>query len=146
MFVDNPVTGVGINNFGRAFAAYRPPGYVGAIAPHSIFIQVLSELGIVGLGVLLALLFLILKRNADTRRIIAQAGGRHRWITESAHGLDLALIAYVVGGIFLTALYFPHLFILSGFTLSLNAIAKDIAVKEENAVGEVQAPAEAGVR
>jgi len=127
MIRDHPLTGVGLGNFPTAYGhKYRSPDMVyGATAPHNIYIQATSELGIGGLVVVLGVIVLLLRRNAQTRRMYRDAGLDERWIWHFSHALDVSLIGYAVGGFFLTVLYYPHLFMIIALTISLHHIARD---------------------
>jgi O-antigen ligase len=123
MFEDHPILGVGTGNFPQAYAtSYANLSILGPPAPHSVYIQVLAESGLVGTVSLLALLVLLLRLNARTRR---QALGSDPAVRRSfeyclALGLDLALVGYLVSGAFLTVLYYPHLWILLGLSVAAN--------------------------
>ena len=136
MFGDNPLLGVGINNFSTNYAArYHPPDEVGiAWAPHNIFIQALSELGVLGfLSLLMAMVF-VFQRNHETRRFCLQNNLKSDWIARFAHALDLSLIGYMVSGFFLTVLYYPHLYIIMTLAISLNQIARKHVIAEKNLI------------
>jgi hypothetical protein len=90
-------------------------------------VQAGAELGLGGLVVLVGLIVLVFRRNYQTRKIFVEAGLEDPWILCFAHGLDLSLIGYVVGGFFLTVLYYPHLFIISSLTFALHHITRDMA-------------------
>jgi len=131
MVSDHPLTGVGLENFGHAFNAEYRPAYMvgGASAPHNIFVQAGAELGPGGLVALVGLIVLVFRRNYQTRKILDQAGIEDRWILCFSHGLDLSLAGYIVGGFFLTVLYYPHLFIVSSLSFALHHITKEMASK-----------------
>ncbi len=135
---DNPLTGVGIGNFGAAYlSGYRPAEVQGgAIAPHSIFIEAISEMGIGGLVVLLGVLIALHRRNVRTRSIYRRADLDEPWLLNFSHALDLSLLGYAVGGAFLTVLYYPHIFMLIALTVSLHHIVRKKAkAKELQAMG-----------
>ncbi len=128
MFVDNPILGVGMNNFSSSWLSkYRPANTGGASVPHNIFIQAMSELGIGGLLVVIAILYLAFRRNRETRKICREARLEEPWIMNFAYALDMSMLSFVVGGMFLTVLYFPHLYVVLGLTIALNQIAKSSA-------------------
>ncbi len=126
MVADHPFFGVGLDNFRVNYeTSYRRPGVEsGATVVHNIFLQAATELGIGGLMVLIAVLLLVLRRNRETRKIYRQAKLNEVWIYNFAYALDLALIGFAAGGMFLTVLYYPHLFMIIPLAVSLNQIAK----------------------
>lgn len=136
MFAKHPILGVGINNFAVVFdARYRTSRYVGASAPHSIYIQALTELGLAGLVVVVATMLLLLRRNWQTRKLCEESGLEDQSIVNFSHALDLSIIGYAIGGAFLTVLYYPHLYIMAGFALALNHIARRKALSSPEPAG-----------
>jgi O-antigen ligase len=69
MFKDQPLIGVGINNFFNNFPDYIPYELIGkrgvrleGTDPHNFYIGVLCELGIVGFSILMLFIFFLFKR------------------------------------------------------------------------------------
>lgn len=131
MFSDHPILGVGINNFSPNWISRYRPGHVagGASVPHSIFIEAISELGLGGLLVILAIMYLSFKRNRETRRICREARLEEPWILNFSYALDMSMLSFIVGGVFLTVLYFPHLYVILGLTIALNHVARSSAAE-----------------
>ncbi len=136
MSADSPLLGVGINNFGTNYAShYHAPDEAGfAWAPHNIFIQAVSELGVLGLFSLLMAMFLVFQRNRSTRRLSSENNLTDAWIARFANALDLSLIGYMVSGFFLTVLYYPHLYIIMTLSISLNQIARKQVMTQKNLI------------
>lgn len=124
MFRDNPIVGVGPRNFYVSYTRQyvRSEANPSPWAPHSIYLQALSELGLMGSVSLLALCVLLLRLNARTRNHLLVSGlvGRRSFEYCLAVGLDLALVGFLVSGAFLTVLYYPHLWILLGLSAGLH--------------------------
>ena len=59
------------------------------------------------------------------------------WYTNIAKGLDLALLAYLVTGFFVTVFYYPYFWINLGMTVSLNNVVK-IEAKDLTDYGDDQ--------
>jgi probable O-glycosylation ligase (exosortase A-associated) len=133
MSADSPLLGVGINNFGTNYASrYHAPDEEGiAWAPHNIFVQAVSELGVLGLFSLLTVMFLVFQRNRLTRRLSSENNLKDAWIAHFANALDLSLMGYIVSGFFLTVLYYPHLYVIMTLSISLNQIARKQVVAEK---------------
>lgn len=136
MFADHPLLGVGINNFNTNYARnYHATGEQGIPwAPHNIFVQAGSELGVLGLSSLLLTIFLVFRRNHETRRLYRQNSLKNSWIADFPHALDLSLIGYIVSGSFLTVLYYPHLYIIMTLAISLNQIARKQVMAEKKLI------------
>jgi putative inorganic carbon (hco3(-)) transporter len=130
MFEHNPVLGVGPGNFVDANPLHR--------AAHSVYIQVLSESGLVGTISFVAILVLFFRLNARTRKLALQAGGAGRRSFEYclAFGLDLGMAGYLSSGAFLSVLYYPHLWILLGLSVALNKCCLN-RPREQQAVEKV---------
>ena len=116
MFEDNPVFGVGPGNF----AEVNPTHFVS----HSLYIQVLAESGLVGTLSLAAIVVIFLRLNARTRKraLTSSAAGRRSFEYCLAFGLDLALVGYLTSGVFLSVLYYPHLWVLLGLSVAVNRL------------------------
>jgi probable O-glycosylation ligase (exosortase A-associated) len=122
MFKDHPLVGVGPGNFAPHYRDryYGADPFPRAWAPHSIYIQAFAELGLAGGGPLLVLWLLALRLNGRTRKLLRESGVDHRsFESRLALGLELALVAYLVSGAFLTVLYYPHLWFLLGLSAGL---------------------------
>jgi putative inorganic carbon (HCO3(-)) transporter len=129
MLIQNPLLGVGVNNFGIDYANnYAGGDREHAWAPHNLFIQMSSELGFPGIICLGIIIFMLFKRNKETRRLMNQNVIDNIWFNNFATALDLSLIGYMVSGSFLAVLYYPHLFIIMALVISLNQIAKKQAL------------------
>jgi len=123
MFRDHPLLGVGPGNFPSSYSEkYAGPGEDPAgWVPHSIYIQALSELGLVGTIPVLLLMVLCFRLNAATRKRSPPIDGKRRGFDFSlALGLDLALVGYMVSGAFLAVLYYPHLWVILGLSMGLH--------------------------
>lgn len=123
MFTSHPILGVGPGNFPSVYYSQYPKLDASNVitAPHNIFIQASSELGLMGTLPLLAMMLFLFRLNARTRKMLRTTGeaGRQRLEYRLATALDLALIAYVVSGSFLTVLYYPHLWVLLGMSVGV---------------------------
>ncbi len=133
MFEDNPVLGVGPGNF-RPQYAYKyglkePDGT--AWAPHSIYIQALSELGLAGSLAFLTMAALLFRINSRTReQLLANGFSKDSFEYCLTTGLDLGLVGYLVSGAFLTVLYYPHFWILLGLAAGLNRASARLPARE----------------
>jgi putative inorganic carbon (HCO3(-)) transporter len=127
MFSDHPIFGVGPANFGQEYATrYAGPGEDPETwVPHSIYIQALSELGLVGTIPLLLLIVSYFRLNARTLKNYRARGkeGQQALGQYMARGLNLAMVGYLLSGAFLAVLYYPHLWILSGLSVGLNTVS-----------------------
>lgn len=128
MFADHPIMGVGQGNYPWTVMNYEPPERfrdksIGGRAAHSIYFTILPELGLVGVVVFLLLLVPTWRQlSALLSRLRAEerddpAGRR---MTALVNALQGALLGYLVSGLFLSVLYYPHLWLL--LSLSVAAV------------------------
>jgi len=119
MAADNPILGVGVGHFPVKFGKeYRPEGYGSSDIPwltaHSSYFLILGELGIPGITFLLAIIVVNFMAGERTLREI----NRHRMKSNvDCRGLVIALnaslVGFAVGGAFLSAVYYPHIYFLA---------------------------------
>jgi putative inorganic carbon (hco3(-)) transporter len=127
MFQAHPILGVGPGNFALTYWEYnqRPDPNTRQTywAPHSIYVQALSEVGLAGSVPLLLVLLFVARLNARTRRHILtlQPNNRQSFEYRLSLGLNLALVGYLVSGAFLTVLFYPHLWFILGLSVALHA-------------------------
>jgi putative inorganic carbon (HCO3(-)) transporter len=116
---ENPVHGIGYNNW----SPYMQAHYGSPLLPHNIFIQAGAELGYTGLLGFVALIILTLAINFRTRRMTRHLPRGNRFLFDMAHGLDAALVGYLVCGFFVTVLYYPFFWINLAMTVALHNAA-----------------------
>ncbi len=113
---DNPLLGIGYRNWLPYYQThYNPAGQL----PHNIFIEAGAELGYLGLLAFAALIVGTFVLNARTRRLARRLGAEGRVFAALAHGFDGALIGYLIGGFFVTVLYYPFFWINLAMTVAL---------------------------
>jgi O-antigen ligase len=137
MFLDNPIIGVGQGNFPWAFKEYEfkvtgsdqpfQGRSLAGRAAHSIYFTMLPELGIIGTTIIFWIILAGMKdlkylRKVSHDRMIKdrkREGAKYYYL---ALGLEGSLVAYLVSGAFISILYYPSLWILLGFIISLKKI------------------------
>lgn len=111
--LENPVPGVGLGAFRIAEGAKH--GGIGKWnEAHNTFLQVGAELGWAGLAVYVALAACAL---ANARAAARRAAGEPR-VAAMAHGLETALVGFLVGAMFLSQAYTWHFYILLALTVA----------------------------
>lgn len=122
MLNDHPLVGVGYYNW-APYASYHYPNGVGPFGiievPHNIFLQASAELGYTGLILFLLMIFVSFNMNRKTRIL----SGRNRFLFYYAVGLDAGMIGFLVGGFFVTVLYYPFFWVQISLTTALYMIA-----------------------
>ncbi|MCK4414330.1 MAG: O-antigen ligase family protein [Candidatus Eisenbacteria sp.] len=101
MITDRPIFGVGIGCFGTAHAtAYSPEERRSWLEPHSLFIQVFAEVGLVGAVLFFAFLIAAFRLNRRTGRRLAEAGAGWGFERILLLGLFAGLAVLLISGIF----------------------------------------------
>ncbi len=125
MWFHHPIFGVGAGNFPWQLGAFESAGSVqelgrslGGMAAHSMWVELLADLGLVGVVSFLALLW---SAWSGAERVIRKAGRLARWSSVRSDLLQLRAVAFAVqgailaasvSGIFLSILYYAHIWIL----------------------------------
>jgi O-antigen ligase len=131
MVDDKPVTGVGAGNFPVSSIHYLiQPGAIVRDEfivdvpkeTHNIYLQVLAELGIVGLALFLAIVAYCIASALRAARAFRRAGAEAMELM--ARGIILALIALLGASAFTTELYSKQLYLLLAVGPALLAIAR----------------------
>ena len=134
MAIANPVLGVGAGNFPVAFGTkFKSPDTVGWKNAHSAYFQVWGELGTVGAITFLGILLGNFSRNAKLRKALLRRPAERGKQVDPAHllqarrlySLNAGWLGYMVAGAFLSAAYYPHIFILTGLCVAARAMATE---------------------
>lgn len=130
MALKHPVVGVGPGNY-PAFLNIAHPE-LGPMAAHSSYVAMLAETGFPGL-VLYVFFF-----GATLHVLERTSRAAHRpWLRDSARMVQLALIAYLAGGLFNSRHDFVLAYIVAGW-----AVALSFAVQREALTGSYEAKAQ----
>jgi O-antigen ligase len=116
----HPVLGIGYANW----TVYMRYAHGGMGLPHNIFIQAGAELGYAGLLAFIAMIVATFVVNYRTRKMLRPLGERGAFMSSMAHGLDAALVGYLVSGSFVTVLYYPYFWINLAMTVALHNAAR----------------------
>ncbi|WP_136514438.1 O-antigen ligase family protein [Geomonas edaphica] len=116
-----PVLGVGYGNWSIAdIEMFSGSGDFS----HNVFVECVSELGYSGLTVFTLMILFNFVVNRRTRLLMARRREGSDFIIFMSHGLDAALVGFLVGGFFVTVLYYPYFWINTSLTVALNHIAE----------------------
>ncbi|MDD2580659.1 MAG: O-antigen ligase family protein [Desulfuromonadaceae bacterium] len=122
-----PILGVGYGNW--AIADVRIFSGNGSLS-HNVFVECVSELGYSGLVLYILMILYTLVNNYRTRIILRARKMENGFIYVMSHGLDGALIGFMVSGFFVTVLYYPYFWINMALTVALHNIAQKHAIAE----------------
>jgi O-antigen ligase len=139
MMADYPVLGIGYANW----EDYHETNYGVRALPHNVFIQAGAELGYTGLAAFVALIAATAWINWKTRKL-ARTLPDGRFLHDAAHGLDGALVGFLVSGSFVTVLYYPFFWINLALTVALYNATRDSAARAAAAASVVDQPEASG--
>ena len=136
MWRDNPVLGVGAGNSNWSVGRYQPEGRASGMfsapefhdrdwtmrAVHSVFFQVLSETGIVGSTLFIAMVVGHYRGLNSLRRRVRRHPGAPRGLRKEtefyATAMGAAMTGYLASGAFLSVLYYPYPWYFSAFAVA----------------------------
>jgi len=120
MAVDNPLTGVGMNNFYSNYFFYSEYWDGLNHAVHSTWFGVLGETGFIGLVVFLSMVIGLLKSaHRSLHRLLSTPQRSHSVMITIAEGTLAGLVGFCVSGTFLTQGFTWPLYILLAFTVAI---------------------------
>ena len=126
--LDRPLLGVGMNGFRHSWAVYAPAeaiAFYRALVSHNLFLDVLSELGWVGLW-----LFLVFACGAVASAFEASSDPRVGWI---ARGVAASVSGYLVTQLSAGYLLSSHLYLLFGLAAAARRISQEHLTQGEAA-------------
>jgi O-antigen ligase len=128
LFLNNPLLGVGAGAYNVA-EGYSHGGAGKWSAAHNSFLQIATELGVVGL----ILFVFVLYRAVASCRELAREGSEYRdraALQPLARGVEIGLYGYLVTGFGLSQAYSALLYVLLGLAVALKRIASTQVVEE----------------
>ncbi|MBN1208144.1 MAG: O-antigen ligase family protein [Myxococcaceae bacterium] len=114
--LDKPLLGVGAGGFRYAWPLYAPPEATQAYVAHNIFLDVIGELGFVGL-----LCFLVFAGGATGGAFEASRDEHLGWL---ARALSASMAGYLMCDLFSGYILSAHLYVLFGLAASAHRIAR----------------------
>lgn len=154
IYLDNPILGVGPGNY--QYTAYRyatehekDRGYhVWGRVCHSLYFTLLSELGTTGTIIFLLIMMQgilnrksLRKKYLNLKSDLAMQNQKYNDLKIFYYmsiAIDISLVAYLVTGAFVSVLYYPHFWILTGFSVAIMNVFNrelqniDIVIKENS--------------
>jgi probable O-glycosylation ligase (exosortase A-associated) len=134
MAMANPILGAGAGNFTYAYGDFYRVEDTPLLTAHSIYFLLLGELGLPGLILLLTFIFSNLAANRQLMRELSQLPkGQGTTARNALACTSAALVAYATGGAFLSAAYYPHMYVLSGLLVAARHIVRVQLEQREHA-------------
>ncbi|WP_224361944.1 O-antigen ligase family protein [Hyalangium versicolor] len=129
--LDKPLLGVGAGSFRYAWPMYAPPEARRAYVAHNIFLDVIGELGFVGL-----LFFLVFAGGATGGAFAGSKDSESGWL---GRALAASMAGYLVCDLFSGYILSAHLYVLFGLAASAERIAEARARSTQAVVQQVPA-------
>jgi O-antigen ligase len=129
MGVQNPVLGIGAGQFAARWG----------LTAHSTYMLAFAELGVPGFVCVLALVFGNIRSNMRLRKALLFEGGSdddpdRRKTLRLLDMATAAAVGFAVPGAFLSATYYPHMYVLSGLLISARIFAARLPAAPRDAV------------
>ena len=127
MALDHPVLGVGAGRFAFEYGyRYRKSLDIPWQTAHSIYFQILGELGFPGIAILITIIASLLAQN---RRLAREVRARDDPAATTEYrmlaSVSAGVVAYAVTGAFLSADYHPHLYMLAGLATAAHRLIRE---------------------
>lgn len=153
MVLDKPITGVSAGMYPVAYGTkYKPKGeFVKWANAHSIYFLIMGELGLPGLIALIAMIAGNIRANIRMRKRFVEHFGPNldpaqRNTVRLLVMASAAMIGYAVAGAFLSAAYYPHIYVLTGTLVALRCMVGNTLPPVLDARGKRRAKAQANAQ
>lgn len=140
MGVQNPVLGIGAGNFRARWGK----------TAHSTYMLALAELGFPGFICTLVLVLGNLRANARLRKKLLAGGAAQpdevrRRSTQMLDLMNAGMVGFAVAGAFLSATYYPHMYVLTALLISARIIAaRDAGLQPDQSLAKTRMLPNAG--
>jgi probable O-glycosylation ligase (exosortase A-associated) len=133
MALANPLLGGGAGHFPIMYGNFYHVEGTPWLTAHSIYFLLLGELGVPGIALLLTFIFGNLAAN---RRMLRQIGQLPPGQASTAKNVlactSAALVAFATAGAFLSAAYYPHMYVLAGMLAAArHAVRVQLEAREQ---------------
>lgn len=125
MFLSNPIIGVGAGNFPIRywdFGGWEKRWRV----PHNMFIEVLSEIGMLGFLCLMLLLYFTFKDSRNTAKLLSNLGDKGTFLLAINQAAILSLIGYCAGGMFQSIFTYPIFYIIIAVIVAIKNMSLEL--------------------
>jgi O-antigen ligase len=136
MFIENPILGVGFGKYRSNYwqtaeklgleANANNVNYAeDAQSPHSLYIEILSETGIVGLFTFLLYIYTLFSGLYKIHQKFIALPFHKEWV-EMAIALSFSIATFLISGFFLHGVFFRFIWILLGLAMAATSISEQI--------------------
>ena len=125
MFAANPIFGVGPGNFRWVVGDYQSKDQLdkydrslgGSIIAHSLFVEMLAELGVTGVCLFVILLWYTFRDLREVRRVES--------LRHYADAIGGSIVACLVNGLFLSLFYFSYVWLFVALAVAIRHVAEN---------------------
>jgi putative inorganic carbon (hco3(-)) transporter len=119
MFVSRPLTGVGVGNFAVAYASGDYSSRGTWLKAHSLYVQLIAELGMVGVLTFVPLVFYLMFRNFRLRKRLKEERITDDFVKWTSYAITCSLGALFFTSVFGHSLFRLHWYWCCGLTIVL---------------------------
>jgi O-antigen ligase len=130
MFYSRPFLGVGIDNFPVAYASGDFSEKRFWLRPHNLYIQLISELGLVGLVAWTALIYYMMRQNFRLRKLMRERGAENGLLRAVSYSITCSIGTLFFMSIFGHSLYRMHWYWCCALTVVLWRLLRDANPEE----------------
>ncbi len=126
MFKANPITGIGVDCFPLAYGSGNYSDTHVFLRPHNMYIQIISELGLVGLIAFGALIWYVIRSNFRLRKRLKAAGKSdhpYMWIS---YAITCSIGALFVTSVFGHSLFRAHWYVCGALTAVMMTLTEQM--------------------
>ncbi len=123
MFTHNPITGIGVDCFPYAYGAGVYSDRANYLRSHNMYIQLIAELGLIGLVAFGAFVYFMLRENFRLRKRLKQLGGQSSMIFWLSHAITTSCGVLFVNAMFGHSLFRGHWYFSAALTVVLLMLA-----------------------
>ncbi|WP_425425008.1 O-antigen ligase family protein [Vibrio pacinii] len=134
MAIDNPLTGVGLNNFYANYYFYSPHWDGLNHAVHSTWFGVLAETGFLGLAVFVGIIVSLVKTSRESLLLLTSI--QHQtspYLMATALAVYAGIVGTIVSGTFLTQGFTWPIYILAALCIAISRITQNYSQIEKTA-------------
>ncbi len=127
IFMDQPILGVGLDNYPEKYLEYSSLLGIDprreARAPSSLYLEILAEEGLLGLGVFLAILVFMFHGLQRAKENFTIAGMND--YASMAVAFTIAMLGYLFAALFKNSAYFNFFWMLTGIAMAVSRVAEN---------------------
>ena len=142
MAIDHPILGVGAGSFNSAYGRYyRTPGDpVRWISTHSVYFKILAEYSFLGVFIYLMIIINNLKTNTKTSKTLINTDEDVEIDYLWPLCLNWSIISCSIAAMFLSGVDYPHLFLLTGLSVSAALMANKMSTSNSQKIFDNRTP------